>query len=254
MTQQEKDLWKRIEAFELDKPEYSLKFSDRLARENGWSVSFALRVISEYKRFIFLCMISREGVTPSDAVDQVWHLHLTYTKSYWCDLCRDTLEKELHHTPTEGGDREAQKFENYYDRTHALYAEKFGDRPPPDIWPDSKTRFSDTDFVRVNKRNHHILIKRRWWEVAIRMAVIIGAGFFLATISHMIIFLFVGIGASILAALPASAFSGLSDKGSGCSAGGCSGCGGGDSGHGHSGCSGCSGSGCSGCSGCGGGD
>lgn len=42
------DLWNRLEAFDLDDPETGLKFSDRLARENGWSGDFTKRVIREY--------------------------------------------------------------------------------------------------------------------------------------------------------------------------------------------------------------
>lgn len=74
-------LWKRIQTFALDVPHIKFPFSKRLARDNHWSHEFALAAIDEYKRFIYLCCISAEPITPSDAVDQVWHLHLTYTKS-----------------------------------------------------------------------------------------------------------------------------------------------------------------------------
>jgi hypothetical protein len=35
--------------------------------------------------------ISTHIVTPSEQVDQVWHLHLTYTRSYWDEFCPNVL-------------------------------------------------------------------------------------------------------------------------------------------------------------------
>ncbi|WP_199236273.1 hypothetical protein [Chitinophaga sp. S165] len=243
MTLEEKNLWNKIEAFELDKDNYALKFSDRLARENGWSQDFTLKVIREYKRFIFLCVVCTEGVTPSDAVDQAWHLHLTYTKSYWRDFCRDTLGKEVHHNPTEGGVAEDQKFEKYYDRTHVLYREKFGEEPPADVWLDSDTRFSDIDFVRVNRRTHFFFRKINWrtklpqiffrkkidWRMKLsQMGFIMGVFIVIALLSWQPEFIWMGVVGAAL-----TFFFGGGDgrgKNSGCGAiGGCSsGCVGGD--------------------------
>ena len=75
-------LWASIEKFEFDTPGVELPFSARLARDNGWSSDFAHRVIEEYRRFLYLSAVAGHTVSPSDEVDQVWHLHLTYTSSY----------------------------------------------------------------------------------------------------------------------------------------------------------------------------
>ncbi|OYQ34069.1 hypothetical protein CHU92_12085 [Flavobacterium cyanobacteriorum] len=91
MTPSEKQLWERIQRFPIDEENAALTFSARLARENGWSRKYTQEVITEYKRFIFLCCVSPTPVTPSDPVDQAWHLHLTYTRSYWIDFCKNTL-------------------------------------------------------------------------------------------------------------------------------------------------------------------
>ena len=77
MTDKEMELFEKIQAFELDDDSASFKLSERLARENGWNKTYTQRVIDEYKKFIFLCCITDTGVTPSDPVDQAWHLHLT---------------------------------------------------------------------------------------------------------------------------------------------------------------------------------
>ena len=43
----------------------------------------------------------------SEQVDAAWHLHLTYTRSYWDRFCKETLGQPLHHDPTRGGPAEA---------------------------------------------------------------------------------------------------------------------------------------------------
>ncbi|MEK6230809.1 MAG: hypothetical protein N2A42_03075 [Luteolibacter sp.] len=35
--------------------------------------------MTEYKRFVALAMLAGHPVTPSEEVDQAWHLHLVYT-------------------------------------------------------------------------------------------------------------------------------------------------------------------------------
>jgi uncharacterized protein (TIGR04222 family) len=158
MTTDEKALWQRIEAFALDEPTAAFPFSHRLARDNGWSQAQAQRVVAEYKRFVLLAMIAGHPVTPSDQVDQAWHLHLTYTRSYWEDFCGKLLPRPLHHEPTRGGSREGRKFDDWYGRTLASYRRCFGSEPPTDIWPPAAIRFGeDVQFVRVNRRRHWII-------------------------------------------------------------------------------------------------
>ena len=152
-------LWYKINTFQLDEADVKFPFSQRLARDNDWDHEFALKVILEYKKFIYLCCISDKAVTPSDAVDQAWHLHLTYTKSYWNSLCRDTLEREIHHNPTKGGSSEKTKFSGNYDRTFELYTTEFGHKPPNEIWWNKKKRFKEVDFRRINMSQNWVVPK-----------------------------------------------------------------------------------------------
>merc|ERR1719428_2028233 len=98
-------LWSKLDAFAFDEPGTEFTFAQRLARENRWKLAFAERAIQEYKKFVFLCISGAEPVTPSFVVDQVWHLHLTYTRNYWCKFCQ-VLGRPLHHDPTQGGTQE----------------------------------------------------------------------------------------------------------------------------------------------------
>jgi hypothetical protein len=121
------------------------------------------RVFEEYRRFAFLAVVAGHPVTPSDAVDQAWHLHLLYTRSYWEDFCPHVLQRPLHHHPTAGGPRERVKFQGWYRSTLASYRRYFGSEPPVDIWPAVEQRFGDDiAFVRVNTRRHWILRRPAW--------------------------------------------------------------------------------------------
>lgn len=132
LSQQE--LWEKIQNFNFDDQNSSYPFSKKLASENNWSVSFTQKAIAEYKKFIFLCCISPTGASPSDIVDKVWHLHLTYTKNYWEDFCRNTLQQDIHHHPSKGGTLEKVKHDTWYNETLALYEATFKSKPPADIW------------------------------------------------------------------------------------------------------------------------
>jgi len=159
MTPEHNILWNNIRSFELDDPFIALTFTDRLARENGWSLEYALRTVHEYKKFMFLLCIAQHPLTPSDQVDQVWHLHLLYTESYWIDFCQDTIGRQIHHGPTKGGENEQSKFTDWYEKTLELYQITFMEEAPDDIWLPSKIRFSDIHFQRVNLNKNWILKK-----------------------------------------------------------------------------------------------
>ena len=159
MIENQKQLWDRISQFEFDNDQIQFNFTDRLARENNWTRSYSNEVIEEYKKFIFLCCITPNGVTPSDQVDQAWHLHLTYTKSYWIDFCKNTLGQEIHHNPTQGGNQERKKFDQFYTSTKDEYVKAFGTIPPITIWPENQERFSEIHFQRVNTHRNWIIKK-----------------------------------------------------------------------------------------------
>ena len=126
-------LLERIESFRFDPPECSLTFADRLARDNGWPIQYANRVITEYLRFCVLAVHCNHPVTPSEDVDQAWHLHLTYSRSYWDHFCKTVLQQPLHHDPTTGGPAEGKKFRHWYAQTLHSYYQVFQQHPPTEI-------------------------------------------------------------------------------------------------------------------------
>lgn len=256
MTKEQKQLWDKICHFKIDDENINFTFSKRLARENNWTLEYSKKVIDEYKKFIFLCCVTKTGVTPSDQVDQAWHLHLTYTKSYWIDFCKNTLEKEIHHNPTKGGNSEAIKFDDFYSKTKEDYRAYFNEEPPIEIWPSNENRFSDVDFRRVNTNKNWIIKKPTLSErnkyltlfFFLTSIFLVQATFLDDDTIAFIIFI-------VIILLITYYHNKKNKNGSGCSSGCTSGCSTSSGHHSCSGDSGCSSSGCSGCGGgCGGGD
>jgi hypothetical protein len=133
------NLWERLSTFPIDKPGVADPLSKRLAREQRWHHAYALRVVEEYRKFMFLCVTAGHICTPSIIVDQAWHLHLLYTRSYWDGLCTQVLGRPIHHQPSDGGDVEDTKYAGLYERTLESYARVFGE-PPSDIWGRGRRR------------------------------------------------------------------------------------------------------------------
>jgi hypothetical protein len=162
MTKDQLILWERIKDFELDEPTTSLTFTDRLARENGWSIEYTVRTVHEYKKFMFMLCVAEHSLTPSDQVDQVWHLHMLYTQSYWKDFCQETLNKEIHHGPTKGGTEEGEKYDNLYGKTIDLYKRLFDKDAPVEIWPTKEIRFGEINFQRVSLDRNWVIRKPKF--------------------------------------------------------------------------------------------
>jgi uncharacterized protein (TIGR04222 family) len=146
-------LWSRVQAHVLDDPRSPQPFSLRLAKENAWGPAFTRRVIEEYRRFAFLAVAAGHPVSPSDAIDQAWHLHLLYTRDYWGEFCPRVLGTSLHHGPARGGAQEQEKLSDWYAKTLSSYRASFGE-PPADIWPEPACH---PMTVRVDVDRHWII-------------------------------------------------------------------------------------------------
>lgn len=238
--------------FELDEKTVAFPFAHRLARENDWSLEFAHRVIVEYKRFIYLAVTAGHSVTPSVEVDETWHLHLSFTRSYWTRLCGEVLDRPLHHDPTEGGEAEDTRYLRQYEQTLSIYRSVFGEEPPADIWPSASIRFNP-DFqprkiVPALQISQRIRRSKILTASIASMAVLSGCVAAELSESDVEVLLIVGIVVFIVAVVSyigrRGGRGGKGGRGGGTGCGGIFGCGG-DGG-------GCGGSGCGG-GGCGGG-
>lgn len=181
-------VWKALSDYIVGPADAALPFVVRLARENGWSRGHADRVLEEYRRFCFLAVTCGHAVTPSDAVDQAWHLHLSYTRDYWERFCPQVLGRPLHHGPTAGGPAEQHRFFLQYAETLRSYARVFGP-PPADLWPDAGRRLNqDHKARRIHPRDGILLPRRPAIVLGLVLALLLAAGLaalFLAWSGHL---------------------------------------------------------------------
>jgi hypothetical protein len=248
------DLWHKLENFHIGLADARLSFVKRLARENGWVPAYAEQVVLEYKKFIYLIATGNAEMTPSDEVDQAWHLHMTYTQSYWRDLCHGVLGFKLHHNPTKGGHAEGDRFRASYQRTLNAYEQTFSEKPPVHIWPSVQDRFYNAEcFVRVNRANVWIIKKPRVSANLVFLSALAPLSMMACTpifadkdIWFWLKFA-IGIWGIYILAKVLSKWLGTG-RGNGGGCGGFGGCGG----VGSDNCDSSGGSGCSGCGGCGG--
>jgi len=167
-------VWAALSRYTIGPADAELPFAARLARENGWSDAYAARVIEEYKRFCFLAVTAGHEVTPSDAVDQAWHLHLTYSRDYWERFCPDVLGCPLHHGPTAGGGTERHRYFEQYAETLKSYEHAFGAPPPADLWPDAARRLiDDPRALRVHPRDAIVIPRKAARPLMFALGVII---------------------------------------------------------------------------------
>ncbi len=170
---QDEALWHRIETHHIGPADAELSFAVRLARENRWSAEYAERVIHEYRRFCYLACTAGAEVTPSDAVDQAWHLHLTYSRDYWQVFCPEVLLTDLHHGPTNGTNTDRTRYYEQYAATLRAYEDAFGMAPAPDIWPDARRRFTiDPMSFRVNPADAIVLKRAQAIALGVSLAVL----------------------------------------------------------------------------------
>lgn len=163
MNPAQQALWEKILHFELNDPQSTFPFVQRLALENGWKL---------WPRF---CLPGHPWNTSDSCTSVVLHLPpwrppmrwircgtctWFYTRSYWHDFCRDTLQREIHHGPTKGGKTEDAKYNDCYDTTLKLYAAHFGQAAPADLWPPAQIRFAPLNFRRINLNQYWLLPKK----------------------------------------------------------------------------------------------
>ncbi len=146
-----KDLWLRVRNYHFDhlappglldklramfggSDASTLAFADKLTRKLSWTRPFALRAIGEYKKFVYLGMVSDFPVTPARVIDQVWHEHLLFSRGYR-EFCDEVLGRNFDHNPELApADEQTAKFQEQYVATLELYQAEFNVEPPEAFW------------------------------------------------------------------------------------------------------------------------
>jgi len=133
MTIEQQKLKEKIDQY-FDKFCNETNYVNRLGQENNWDFIYTIRVIEEYKKFLFVYALDKKPISPPHPIDEAWHIHILYTKKYFEELT-PILGKVLHHEPESGKkeENEITKLKNWYDSTINRYRNLFG-KEPSDIW------------------------------------------------------------------------------------------------------------------------
>lgn len=132
------NLWQHVSAAFGGTDAFSKAFAAKIARKHGWNNKFALKAISEYKKFVYLGVVSDFHVTPSKIIDVVWHEHILFTSAYR-QFCHDVIHYQFdHHPELVPMADETGRFNAQYEDTVEFYISEFGFEPPADIWGETK--------------------------------------------------------------------------------------------------------------------
>lgn len=154
-------LRERLWQHRFEQPERGTDLVRRLVNEQRWSISDAREAVDEYRKFCFLAVVAPHSVTPSQAVDVVWHTHLLYTRDYWDIFCPLVLGQPLHHGPANGMEEDTH-FYNQYGATLDLYQTHFGEINQK-WWPDTREPFQTPTQQRwVDLKDVWIIHKPKW--------------------------------------------------------------------------------------------
>jgi hypothetical protein len=145
------NLWDKVTAKFGGADASTKAFAHKLAIKLGWKADFAQRAVLEYKRFVYLGVVSDFVVTPSDIIDQVWHQHILFSKAYR-SFCTDIIEYDFDHTPEliASGNQTGTFSAQYFD-TLELYRKEFGVDAPATIWGTPK--FDEQALAVANYRS-----------------------------------------------------------------------------------------------------
>jgi len=168
-----KELWLRLKSYHFDhivapglwdhitakfgQTDPSLKaFAGKIARKHGWKNKFTLQALNEYKKFVYLGIVSDFQVTPSRVIDVVWHEHILFSKAYR-DFCTEVVLQHFdHHPELVPVTDQTGRFSAQYLDTIDLYKKEFDVEPPAAIWGDPKF-----DKEQQQKGNYESGKKRR---------------------------------------------------------------------------------------------
>jgi hypothetical protein len=128
------DIWDQIFATFSGQNTSLRVFANKLKKKLGWERDFAFKAIIEYKKFVYLGVVSKNPVTPPKIIDLVWHEHLLFSAGYR-NFCEKIILHNFDHQPELVSSNESsQVFQDQYQYTIELYKSEFGIDPPSEIW------------------------------------------------------------------------------------------------------------------------
>lgn len=122
------------------------------------SSEIAVALFVEYKKFLLMNLISEFSIAPSGLVDEVWHLHMLFTREYF-DCCKALKGNIILHVPLiENSQSEKENLKGFYDKTLSLYEELFGVTPDLKFWPSEREEENKKRIEEMQLENTFIWI------------------------------------------------------------------------------------------------
>lgn len=141
-------LWDHIAAQFGGANAFTKAFASKIAKKHDWDIEYAFRAIIEYKKFVYLGIVSDFLVTPSKYIDVVWHEHILFSKGYR-EFCKEVINYTFDHSPELVTTKDQTgEFSAQYKDTIKLYTVEFGQEPPDDIW--DITKYDKRNFIENN--------------------------------------------------------------------------------------------------------
>lgn len=100
----------------------------RVAKEHKYSLNDADNLVKEAKRMLYLSVVTKQPISPSQDVDMAWHEMLMFTRFY--RQFADFIGGFIHHDPTPGPPDGG----HLYEATKQRYFDIFGQKPDPRYW------------------------------------------------------------------------------------------------------------------------
>jgi hypothetical protein len=164
-----KDLWLKIKDYHFDHivpahmwdqvaeafggaDAFTKAFAAKVAKKHGWSTSFALKAVAEYKKFVYLGIVGDRVVTPSKVIDKVWHEHMLFSEAYR-NFCKKILHTRFDHYPElMPNEDQTEVFSAQYIYTLELYEKEFNQDVPADVWARPKFKLQEVTGSREAKK------------------------------------------------------------------------------------------------------
>jgi hypothetical protein len=167
-----KELWEKIKNYKFNNlvPKSSLAgiiqsiggkdatvsaFAHKIMKKHRLPKAFTFKAIEEYRKFVYLGIISDFVVTPSKYIDLVWHEHILFSKAYR-EFCDEVIHYQFDHQPELiSTENQTELFTAQYLNTLDLYRKEFGMEPPEIIWGVPKFDKSKIDAAESKPKKKH---------------------------------------------------------------------------------------------------
>lgn len=102
-----------------------------LIKKKGWSLAKADKVSDLYLKFLMLiALYPDKSIVPTEAIDEMWHMHILDTRKYYDD-CKNIFGTFIHHFPYYGvrdmDDETSMRIS--FEETLRLFEKHFGKKP-----------------------------------------------------------------------------------------------------------------------------